>query len=288
LVDRPTVVLDSIEGLPGVVAPIVHDEVVLGALSVESRRGDGLTPTEVRLVEDLAGSAGLVVRRLRLDQALELKALELEESRRRMVDAQDVERRRLERQLSEDAQQRVVALKVKLALAEQQARMEGSEKTAGLIGQMAVETQDAIDQIRALANGIYPPLLEAEGLVAALAVVAGLAPVKVQVSANLSRRYPLPVEAAVYFCVSEAVTNAVKHADGPIQIDLSDRSGELTFTVSDSGPGFDPDQVPRGSGLNNMSDRLDALGGTLAVESELGRDTSVVGCVPLMSAGAMA
>ncbi len=280
--------VESLDAIPGSVVPISHEGVVLGALSVESRRGDALTPTERRLVEDLAGSAGLLMRRIRLDAELERKAAELEESRRRLVDAQDVERRRLERELNEGAQQQVVALKVQLALAEQQARGEGSEKTASLLAQMTAETQDAIDQIQALANGIYPPLLEAEGLATAVRALGELAPVDVRVDTDVSRRYPLAVEGAVYFCVSEALTNAVKHGQAPIAISVVDDSGELAFTVSDSGPGFDPTNVRRGAGLNNMTDRLDALEGTIIIDATPGIRTVVAGRLPLNSVEAMA
>jgi signal transduction histidine kinase len=279
--------LDPVPGLdvmPGSVVPIVHDNAVLGALSVESRRGDALTPTEQRLVEDLAGSAGLLMRRLRLDAELERKAEELEESRRRLVNAQDVERRRLERQLDEGAQQRVLGLKLQLGLAEQQARAEGAERAAALIGQMALGAQDAIDQIRALAHGIYPPLLESDGLHAALRALAEVAPVDVAVDVVVGRRYPLEVEGAVYFCVSEAVTNAVKHGEPPITVHVSDATGELVFTVADSGPGFDPTAVARGSGLDNMTDRLDALGGTFTIDTTPGSRTGLTGRLPLRPA----
>jgi signal transduction histidine kinase len=279
--------LDPVPGLdamPGSVVPIVHDDAVLGALSVESRRGDALTPTEQRLVEDLAGSAGLLMRRLRLDADLERKAEELEESRRRLVNAQDVERRRLERQLDEGAQQRVLGLKLQLGLAEQQARAEGAERAAALIGQMALGAQDAIDQIRALARGIYPPLLESEGLHAAVRALAEVAPVDVAVDVLVGRRYPLEVEGAVYFCVSEAVTNAVKHGEPPITVRVSDATGEIVFTVTDSGPGFDPTAVARGSGLDNMIDRLDAIGGTFTIDTTPGTRTALTGRLPLRPA----
>jgi signal transduction histidine kinase len=228
-----------------------------------------------------------LLRRLRLDRALEQKAAELEESRRRLVDAQDVERRRLERRLNEGAQQQVVALKLQLRLAEQQARAEGADTAATLISQMEADAQDAIDQIRALANGIYPPLLEAEGLSAAVPALAELAPVDVRVKAAVSERYPLPVEGAIYFCISEALTNAIKHGVSPITIGLSDQAGAISFHVSDSGPGFDLGSVQRGSGLNNMADRLDALDGTIDIESRIGSGTTITGHVPVaMPAGA--
>ena len=173
-----------------------------------------------------------------------------------------------------------MALKVQLAMAEQQARAEGSEKTAALLARMTAETQDAIDQIQALAHGIYPPLLEAEGLTEAVTALAEVAPVEVSVNAEVSGRHQLPVEGAVYFCISEALTNAIKHGDGPITIGISDGSGDLGFTVSDSGPGFDVNSVVRGSGLNNMTDRLDALGGTIAMRSTPGSVTTIAGTIP--------
>ncbi len=278
--ERPVHSSDRIDELPGVVVPIHHNGELLGALSVETGRGDALTPTEVRLVDDLAGSAGLVMRRLRLDTSLEQKARELEESRRRLVNAQDVERLRLERQLEEGAQQQVVALKVQLELAQQQARAEGADTVAALIAQIEGETQDSIDQITALANGIYPPLLEAEGLGTALSALAESAPVEVRVETAVGERYPLPVEGAVYFSISEAVTNAVKYGEAPISIDVSNGASYVTFTVSDSGPGFDPGAVARGSGLNNMTDRLHALDGSIDIVSEPGRSTTITGRIP--------
>ena len=266
--------------LPGTVVPIIHDNEILGALTVETRRGDTLTPTELRLVEDLAGSAGLLMRRVRLDTELEQKAHELEESRRRLVDAQDVERRRLERELNEGPQQRVIALKLQLGLAAQLAREEGADTIVTLIDQMTTETQDAIDQITALANGIYPPVLEAEGLNAAITALAKQAPVDVRVNLDVSARYPLPVEGAVYFCISEALTNATKHGQPPITIAVSDQPDTLSLTVTDTGPGFDTNTITRGAGLNNMADRLDALNGSITINSTPGQPTTITGHIP--------
>jgi signal transduction histidine kinase len=284
--ERPANSATGLEVLPGTVVPIRQDGETLGALSVESRRGDALSPTEQRLIEDLAGSAGLLMRRLRLDADLERKAAELAESRRRLVHAQDVERRRLERELNEGAQQLVVALKVEVGLAQQQARAEGAQQTQVLLAQMESEAQDAIDQIRALANGIYPPLLEAEGLAAAIRALGELAPVEVYVDADVSRRHALAIEVAVYFCVSEALTNAVKHGQSPIRIAVSDESDELVFTVSDSGPGFDMLAIERGAGLNNLADRLNALEGTITIDTAPGTPTTITGRLALVSAEA--
>ena len=279
--ELPLESVESIGGLPGTTKPIEHEGDLLGAISLEHRRGESLTPTEVRLVDDLAGSAGLLMRRLRLERDLEKKAHELEVSRRRLVDAQDVERRRLERELNDGAQQQVVALKLQLGIAESQAKKEGAETAAALIAQMTSETQDALDQITALANGIYPPLLESDGLAVAVSALGERAPVEVRVEADVRRRYPLAIEAALYFSISEAITNAVKHAAGPLRIHLSDATGDIEFTVTDSGPGFDPSSVERGSGLNNRGDRLEALGGDITSSSIPGAGTTVGGRVPV-------
>lgn len=269
----------ALEAIPGMVRPIEHDDELLGALSVETRRGEALTPTEIRLIEDLAGSAGLLMQRLRLDAELEEKARELMESRRRLVDAQDVERRRLEGELDQGAQQQAEELEVQVRVAAQRARQEGAEESATMIEQMAEEAQDAVDQIRSLAHGIYPPLLETEGLPAAVASLADRAPSDVHLDATVANRHSLAVEAAIYFCVAEALTNAVKYGTGPLTVAMSDANGELAFEVSDSGPGFDPTTVRRGAGLNNLADRLDALDGTLTIASTPGGHTTIIGRV---------
>jgi signal transduction histidine kinase len=262
------------------VRPIEHDQEVLGALSVETRRGEVLIPTEIRLVEDLAGSAGLLMRRLRLDAELKEKARDLVQSRRRLVDAQDVERRRLERELNQGAQKQAEELGAQVRVAARRARQEGADRSAPMIDQLVTEAQDAVDQIRSLALGIYPPLLEREGLTAAIAALTDQAPADVHLDATATDRHPLAVEAAIYFCTAEALTNAIKYGTGPVTVAVSDANGELAFAVSDSGPGFDPKTVRRGAGLNNLADRLDALGGALAIDSAPGRNTTISGKVP--------
>jgi len=269
------------EDLPGEVEPITQEGELLGALTVEKDRGEAMTPIERELVADLAGSAALVLRKLRLDEALEAKAEELQASRRRLVEAQDVERQRLERDLHDGAQQQVVALKVKLGIAGQLAEREGAEKASALIHQMAGDTQMALEQIRSLARGIYPPLLRADGLAAAIPAIASVSPQQVDVHVEVSGRHPLPLEGAVYFCVSEALTNAAKHAAAPISVRVTDEGGELRFEVTDSGPGFDTNTVVPGAGLRNMGDRLDTLGGSLTVTSTPGGQTTIAGRLPL-------
>ncbi len=267
--------------IPGSAFAVQREGEVLGALAIAKARGDVLTPTEAGLIEDLAGSAGLVMRRLRLDNELERKAEELEESRRRLLDAQDVERRRLERELHDGAQQQALALKVRLGVAQALAEQKGFTQLASLTGQMADEAQDAIEQIRSLAQGIYPPLLQSDGLQAAIPATAASSPMDVIVDVRLDERHPMPIEAAVYFCISEALTNAAKHGEGPLSVSVSDAGGQVVFEVADRGPGFDPAAVERGAGLNNMSDRLDVLGGSVAIVSAPGSPTRVIGSVPV-------
>ncbi len=260
---------------------VEHDGEVLGALSVEKPRGESLTAIEERLTQDLAGSAGLVLRRRRLDRALTSRAAELHASRRRLVDAQDVERRKLERDLHDGAQQQVVALKVKLGLARQLAAKEGALHATALIDEMEGEAQAAIERIRSLAQGIYPPLLEADGLAAAIPALAALSPLDVTTEVASADRLPLPIEGAVYFCLAEALTNAAKHARGPVRVSVTRTDDDVEFEIVDSGPGFDVKRVKRGVGLSNMADRLEALGGSLHVSSTEQGGTTVHGRLPV-------
>ncbi|HUP73538.1 MAG TPA: ATP-binding protein [Acidimicrobiales bacterium] len=263
------------------VVPIDHEGAVLGQLTVEEGPGLPLHPTDVRLAQDLAGSAALILNKVRLDRALATKAMEIDESRRRLVRAQDDELRRLERELNHGVEQQVVALKVQLGLAGSVARSEGSDRAAELIAQVGADSQDAIDQIRLLAQGIYPPLLDAEGLEAAIPSLAARSPLDVRVDVALCRRYPSALEGAVYFCVSESLTNASKYARGPVSVTVRDDDGVLAFSVTDSGPGFDAERSSRGSGMYNMADRLDALDGKLTVTSRPGAPTTIFGALPL-------
>jgi signal transduction histidine kinase len=278
-----TVTVDKFDELPGTAVPIESDGELLGALTVEKRRGDTSTPTEARLIHDLAGSSASVLRNLGLQSELESRADELASSRRRLVDVQDFERRRLERDLDEGAQQLVVSLKVKLNVAARLARMEGVEPLAVMLEAMDQEAREAITQIRSLARGLYPQILEAEGLAAAVRSIAEFAPVPVEVdSVDIGRLSP-ELEATVFFCISEAITNAAKHAPGrQVFVKLGRSNGDLIFSVQDQGAGFDQKTVKAGSGLRNMADRLDAAGGLLEIDSAPGRGTRISGRVPLV------
>lgn len=261
---------------------ITSGDEVLGSVSVLKRRGEPLTPAERALVEDLAGGASMVLQKARLNADLAAKAEALRSSRRRLVDAQADQQRRLERELHDGAQQQIVALKIKLGLAARMAEEEETDGAGSLIEQMANDAQQAIEEIRALAKGIFPPLLEKEGLKAALAAGAANTPIPVIVDADGVGRFPPDIEAAAYFCITEAVTNAVKHSGAEhIDVHLSDVREGLEFAVSDDGEGFSPDRLSDGSGLIGMRDRLEAVGGTLTVTSAPGEGVRIDGFVPL-------
>ncbi|MGH2661650.1 MAG: sensor histidine kinase [Actinomycetota bacterium] len=241
-------------------------------------RGEPFSPAAEGLVRNLATQAGLVLRNVRLIE-------ELRASRQRLVAAQDEERRRLERNIHDGAQQQLVALAVKLRLAETITRKD-ADKGAGLVAEARGETQDALDNLRDLARGIYPPLLADKGLAAALEAQARKAPVPVEVEPDGVGRYPQEAEAAAYFCVLEALQNVAKYAGASrVTVRLWAENGALVFAVEDDGRGFDPQRTPPGSGLQNMSDRLEALGGGVDVRSSPGEGTVVVGRIPVAGAG---
>lgn len=266
------------------VFPVTHNDVLVGAFEVVKPRGTQLSSAERSLIVDLAGSAGAVLGYQRLNESLAAKAQELAESRVRLVDAQDRERQRLERDLHDGAQQLIVALKVKIGLARAMAAKHDADDLERLLDGLAEEAQGALDEVRALAKGIYPPVLESDGLGSAISALASGAGEEVIVHCEGIRRYQRDVEAAIYFEISEAVTNAVKHASGPIRVDLVGSEEKVEFSVSDSGPGFDVVSANGGSGLQNLRDRVDAVGGHLEIRSSVGSSTTIRGSVPLETA----
>ena len=258
-----------------------HQGELLGALSVDKRRGEQLTPVEMKLVDDLAHQAGLVLKNVGLTADLQLRLAELRASRQRLVSAQDSERRRLERNLHDGAQQHLVALKVKLGLAEMLAEKDPAKARATL-EQLKADTDEALETLRDLARGIYPPLLAEKGLPTALESHARKATVPVTVDADGVGRYPQEVEATVYFCVLEALQNVQKyaHASGVV-VRLRERGTLLHAEVTDDGEGFDVARARRGTGLVNMSDRIDAVGGALDITSAAGSGTTVSATIPV-------
>ncbi|MGH7687117.1 MAG: sensor histidine kinase [Candidatus Dormibacteria bacterium] len=252
-----------------------HQGDLLGALAVTKRSGESLTPVEESLLSHLAGQAGLVLRNVGLTADLQGRLEELRASRQRLVTAQDEERRRLERNLHDGAQQHLVAIKVKLGLAEMLMARD-PDRARQTLDQLKTDADEALETLRDLARGIYPPLLADQGLRVALESQARKATVVVAIEADGIARYSQETEAAVYFCVLEALQNVQKYAHATrVVITLRDDDGKVSFEVTDDGQGFDAATVQRGAGLTNMADRLDALGGRLQITSSVGHGTTI-------------
>ena len=276
--------------VPGVsrIVPIRHQGQLLGALSINKRPGEALTPIEEKLLADLAAQAGIVLQSVRLTAELQARlmeisqrALELRASRQRIVATQDAERRRLERNIHDGAQQNLVALTVKLRLATSLAKRD-PERARVSVKALEAESDQALETLRALARGIYPPLLRERGLAAALGAEAEKMPLPAIVSADHLDRYPPEVEAAVYFVCLEALQNVTKHGRASrVDINLRSPANELSFEVTDDGAGFDVAKDAGGSGLRNMIDRIEAIGGRLVIRSEPNQGTTVSGRVPV-------
>ena len=272
----------ALDGVPGDrCEPVVHGGQLLGAITLTTRHREALPPEADRLVRDIAGHAGLVLRNLRLTAELQERVAELRDSRQRLVSAQDAERRRIERDLHDGAQQQLVAVKVRLSLARSDAEDGGNDELAASLAEVSGQLTEAIEALRELAHGIYPPRLAADGLVRALRSRSSFVPFELEVEGDIERQPP-PVEAAVYFCCLEALQNASKYAAASqVRIDLSAADHTLRFAVVDDGVGFDPGAVERGAGTTNMLDRIDALGGELRITSSPGAGARVEGCVPV-------
>jgi signal transduction histidine kinase len=199
------------------------------------------------------------------------------------VSAQDHERRRLERDLHDGAQHDLVALRMKLGLAEGVARNSSSQLTA-VLAELRDDTAATLENIRRLSRGLYPPLLESQGLAAALTAHARRLPVPVQVQAS-EKRFTYDIETAVYFCCIEALQNAAKHACAhQAWISIDEVDGQLRFEIRDDGQGFDVAKSNGGSGLQNIRDRVDALEGTFAIHTG-SAGTSLEGSIPLATSG---
>jgi signal transduction histidine kinase len=262
------------------VVPVSHAGELLGALAVNKKRGETMNSVEQKLVTDLAGQAGLVLKNVGLNQELLARLDDLRASRQRLVTAQDEERRRLERDLHDGAQQHLVALKIKLGLAEAAAQPE--TRVRSLITQLKQDADAALDTMRDLARGIYPPLLASDGLEVALRSQIRRITVPVDLQVDDVPRQPREAEAAVYFCCLEALQNVAKYAQAQrVSLRLWTEGTDVAFRVQDDGRGFDATTVPQGSGLQNMRDRMEALGGSLEVRSTPGEGTAIEGRIPV-------
>ena len=254
------------DGPPDEVVVVTHQGKRHGSLAVWAHAGENLTANEQRVLSDLALQAGLVLHNARLSAELERRLEELRASRLRLVNAQDRERRRLERDLHDGAQQDLVTLRMKLGVAEVAART-SSSPLAVVLSELREDTAATLENIRRLSRGLYPPLLESQGLAAALAAHARRVPVPVRLNAS-DRRFARDVETAIYFCCVEALQNAAKHACASLAwISISTGDGQICFEVGDNGGGFDIAVPCAGSGLQNIRDRIDALQGTVEIQS---------------------
>ncbi len=261
--------------------PVSHDGELLGGLSLVKAGGETMAPAEEDLLADLAIGLGLALRNARLTGELRRRVAELEASRERVLTASDEARRALENDLDSGPQQQLVALKVKLGPTRKLAEQAGAEKTAALLEQLETEAGLAIRAVRDFAGGIYPPLLEAEGLAVAISQQTRRAPIPVEVASENLGRYGRDVEAAIYFSVLEALQNTTKYSQATsASVVLEDAGGSLRFRVRDDGQGFDAASVAPGAGLTGMADRLDTVGGTLTIDSKPGGGAVVTGSVP--------
>jgi signal transduction histidine kinase len=275
-------------GLADRVVEVRHQGEPLGALTLKKRAGEPFTPVEEKLLKHLASQAGQVLRNVRLASELQARldeisaqAVELRASRQRIVSVQDAERRRLERNIHDGAQQHLVALAVKLRLAATLAKRDPA-KAQRLLKELDAQTVDARQTLRDLAQGIYPPALRERGLVEALHVHA-------PVTAEGVGRYDAELEAGIYFCCLEAIQNATKYARASqVTVRLRQQNGHLEFSVIDDGNGFDPTTVVIGTGVQNMKDRVASLGGRLSLQSKPGKGTIVSALLPLSAPAGVA
>ncbi len=253
--------------------PVRHQGELLGVIAVMKSRGEAVTGADEKLLQDLAAQAGLVLRNVRLIE-------ELRSSRQRLVTAQDEERRRLERDLHDGAQQRLVAISVVLRMARSLADAEADQVVGERIEQVSEELDHALNELREFARGIHPTILTESGLVPALRSLAERSGVPATVEAALDERLPPPVEATAYFVVSEAVANVGKYSKATrVAIRAAMDNGELTVEVADDGiGGADPS---RGSGLRGLSDRVAAVDGALEVQSPPGEGTLLKARIPV-------
>jgi len=248
----------------GRVAALVHDAALSGQRS---------------FVEAAGSFALAALQNERLAAQVVTSMADLQESRARIQAVADNERQRIERDLHDGAQQRLVALRVRLELAGELMR-DNPERGSALLRELGGDVDQALEEVRSLASGIYPPLLADRGLAQALGAVALRAPLPTAVETEGIGRYAADIESAVYFCCLEALQNAAKHARGASRVSISLLDdGALHFAIRDDGSGFRLESVTPGAGLTNMRDRLAAVSGELTISSAPGEGTSVEGSI---------
>ena len=272
--------------------PVHHQGMLVGEIALSKAPGEAFTPAERRLLADLAAQAGAALYGVRLDVELEgrlaeisVQASELRASRQRIVAAQNAERRRLERDLHDGAQQYLVTLGVNARLARELVRNDPGEAES-LLDDVGAQAAEALRSLRDLARGIFPSALADRGVMAALEghLLSAFPAARLELDGLAPhQRFTPELETAVYFCCLEALQNCAKHAPGAsVWVSLAKTGDDsLTFSVRDDGPGFDSAIVQAGSGHQHLADRMAALDGTLIVHSAPGQGTTVSGCVPV-------
>ncbi len=229
------------------------------------------------LVQMIGSTAGLSFDNERLHAELRKRIEDVEESRARIVAAEDDVRKRVGRDLHDGAQQRLVSLGLALRIIEDRANDNLDEETAQLLAEARSEAASAIDELRELSQGLYPTLLTDVGLEAAVRRLGDRAPMVVSISAP-NRRFAADVEACAYFVTAEALTNAIKHSEaGQIQIEISESAGALSVQVRDDGVGGA--SLNGGSGIRGLADRVDAAGGTIDLSSDV-NGTTITAVIP--------
>ncbi|MBV9417724.1 MAG: hypothetical protein JO363_22250, partial [Solirubrobacterales bacterium] len=229
-----------------------------------------------------AGAAALIrLEKAQLEADIKASTSDLAASRVRLLEMAHAERRRLERDLHDGVQQHLVALRIKLEMAADAIRDDPTQAER-VLASVGSRMDDILHEVRSLARGIYPSLLSERGVAEALRAAARSAPVPVEVRGRVGR-YGEDIEVAVYFCCIEALQNVAKHAgaEATAVVTLTEDDGRLAFEVCDLGLGFNARTAPHGSGLINMRDRIEAVGGSVEVTSRRGRGTSVRGSVPV-------
>jgi signal transduction histidine kinase len=242
---------------------------------------DATLRDEPDLVQAVGAAAGLALENERLQADLRARLAELRASRARMVEATDAERRRLERNLHDGTQQRLVSISIALSLAE--ARLTTDTNAArGILEEARASLATALQELRELSQGIHPTVLTERGLEPALQELVYLAPVPIELDVVCDERLPAPVEAAAYYVVAEALANVAKYASAhAVSVTVQRRNGVALVEVADDGlGGADP---AGGSGLRGLSDRVEALGGTLVLDSPPGVGTRLRAEIPCVS-----
>jgi signal transduction histidine kinase len=275
---------------PAHVVPLIQADLMLGRIECGPRRDGPLLDEDRRLLAHLAAQAATAVSNVRLTAELadrlaviEVQAAELTASRARLVKSTDDERRRIQRDLHDGPQQDLVVLSANLALARERLRR-ADPRANGTLAEVQADLTGLLVRLREFAHAIHPPVLADQGLLEAVEAQASRLPLEVVVEADpeLRRvRYPEQIETAAWYVVSEAMTNAVKHAAAVrLCIRLGQQDGQLSVEVSDDGRGFDPGAA-RGLGLTGLADRMAIVGGTLRVDSRPGLGTALRADFPL-------